>query len=90
MNVGLSHGLATSRVLCRAPSPFNRVWGAAGLLPNSFGSTPAPLNNQHSKPNKSEANSVAGLAVLHVKPRQLSTTDILALVTMKNAAKCDT
>jgi hypothetical protein len=49
-----------------------------------------PLFLTNSKQNQTEANCVAGLAVLHVKPRQLSTTDILALATMKNAAKCDT
>jgi hypothetical protein len=87
MNVGLSHGLATSRVLCRVPN----LLGVRQVCCQIHLVVRRPLLlNQHSKPNKSEANSVAGLAVLHVKPRQLSTTDILALVTMKNAAKCDT
>jgi hypothetical protein len=37
---------ACNESCCVVLLPFNRVWGAAGLLPNSF--VYAGLNNQHS------------------------------------------
>ena len=48
------------------------------------------LNQQHLKPEVVLRPTLCGLRRVDTNATQLSATDILALATMKNAAKCDT
>lgn len=66
---------------------------AGFTLPSRLGVLPAVRGGclTHIKQSILKADLLAGFVGYRlIKYRQLSTTDILAPVTMKNAAKCDT